>query len=99
MIGGLTGDTAARVVVELHVGSAVAGLDNAADGTTETESFDRSAKVGMPEYAPVKTAPAQPEAPAEQSDKTMAPAIGIGAAALAVLAAAVLLLGWKKRKK
>lgn len=42
---------------------------------------------------------AQPEAPAEQSDKTMAPAIGIGAAALAVLAAAVLLLGRKKRKK
>ena len=50
-------------------------------------------------YAPVKTAPAQPEAPAEQSDKTMVPAIGIGAAALAVLAAAVLLLGRKKRKK
>lgn len=87
------------MVVELHVGSAVAGLDDAADGTTETESFDRSGKVGMPEYAPVKTAPAQPEAPAEQSDKTMAPAIGIGAAALAVLAAAVLLLGRKKRKK
>lgn len=87
------------MVVELHVGSAVAGPDNAADGTTETESFDRSGKVGMPEYAPVKTAPAQPEAPAEQSDMTMVPAIGIGAAALAVLAAAVLLLGRKKRKK
>ena len=99
VIGGLTGYTAARVVVELHVGSAVAGLDDAVDGTTETESFDRSAKVGIPEYAPVKTAPAQPETPAEQSDKTMAPAIGIGAAALAVLAAAVLLFGRKKRKK
>lgn len=41
----------------------------------------------------------QPETSAEQNGKTMAPAIGIGAAALAVLAAAVLLLGRKKRKK
>ena len=34
-----------------------------------------------------------------KGQKAMAPAIGIGAAALAILAAAVLLLGRKKRKK
>ena len=99
VIGDLSGYTAARVVVELHVGSAVAGLDDAADGTAGTEGFDRSAKVGMPEYAPVKNAPVQPETPAEQPGKTMAPAIGIGAAALAVLAAAALVLVRKKHKK
>ena len=95
VIGSLEGYSAARVVVQLHVGSSIAGLDDPVPGET-VNTIDRNAIVGMPEHAPV-TEPEQPEAPLAESGTEWIWIAVIGAAA-ALIAAGVLILVVRKKK-
>ena len=95
VIGSLEGYSAARIVVQLHVGSSIAGLDDPVPGET-VNTIDRNAIVGMPEHAPV-TEPEQPEAPLAESGTEWIWIAVIGAAA-ALIAAGVLILVVRKKK-
>ena len=95
IIGSLDGYTAARVVVQLHVGSAIAGLDDPVDGGVDT--FDRSADVGKPEHAAVKTALIQPEEPAESRSWVWLAVTG--GIAVVLIAVGILLLAAKRKQR
>ena len=97
MVGSLDGYTAARVVVELHVGTALAGLDDVDIGSDAPAGFDRNADVGKPAYAAVKdTAPVIDEQPAETSGHAWLWFV-IGGAVVLIAVGLVIVLS--KRKK
>ncbi len=97
VIGSLEGYTAARVVVELHVGSAIAGLDDAGLDDGPVSSFDRTAKVGRPAHAAVKEVqPVVDETP-EAGSSLLWLWIALGAAAVLICVGVILLL--TKRRK
>lgn len=100
MVGSLDGYTAARVVVELHVGSALAGLDDADIGGDAPAGFDRNADVGKPAYAAVKdTAPVIDEHPAETSGHVWLWFVIGGAVVLIVVGLVIVLSKRKKESK
>lgn len=100
MVGSLDGYTAARVVVELHVGSALAGLDDADIGGDVPAGFDRNADVGKPAYAAVKdTAPVIDEHPAETSGHVWLWFVIGGAVVLIVVGLVIVLSKRKKESK
>ena len=100
MVGSLDGYTAARVVVELHVGSALAGLDDADIGGDAPAGFDRNADVGKPAYAVVKdTAPVIDENPAETSGHVWLWFVIGGAVVLIVVGLVIVLSKRKKESK
>ena len=100
MVGSLDGYTAARVVVELHVGSALAGLDDADIGGDAPAGFDRNADVGKPAYAAIKdTAPVIDEHPAETSGYVWLWFVIGGAVVLIVVGLVIVLSKRKKESK
>ena len=97
VVGSLNGYSAARVVVQLHVGSAIAGLDDPVDGAAGSNAIDRTADVGKPEHAQIKEAPVQPDAPAEDGGWIWFAVIG-GVAVLLIAAGIIILLAKRRQQ-
>ena len=98
VIGSLDGYTAARVVVELHVGSALAGLDDEDIGGDTPSNFDRNANVGKPALADIKEQPQNGDDTPAQSASTLTWLwFVIGGAVILIAVGLVIVLA--KRKK